>query len=189
MEPHKRIGRSTNSSPSLEENDPAKLIDRIDLLKILEMVEKYSEDPKIGKSTLKKKSDFCPAPSTHSNAAVFLNLVNRDLEKLKICTKNPTDLSEIEMSVLKQLSDNSITIKASDKGGNVVVLDNEKFIDMCNQILKNPNWYRQMPGSIVEKFNRDFYSLVDTAFSNNITKHLLERFSSSAHILCTSKSS
>lgn len=161
----------------LEENDQADLIDRIDLPKTLEMVEKQSENPKTKNSTLRKKSAFCPARSTNSNAAAFLNLVNRELDKLKIQTKNPTNLSANEAPALKQLSDNSsITIKASDKGGNVVILDNEKYIDMCNQILKNPNWYRRMPGNIVEKFNREFYDLIDNAFSNNMINKQLWNF-------------
>lgn len=125
----------------MEENDPADLIDWVYLQKILEAVDKQGDPPRIGKSTLKKKSDLYPAPSTHPNAAAFLKLVNRDLEKLRITNKNPMNLSENELSALKRLSDNSsITIKASDKGENVVILDNEQYLDMCNQILKNSNW-------------------------------------------------
>lgn len=45
--------------------------------------------------------------------------------------KNPANLSKNEMSALKQLSDtNQIVIKPSDKGGNVVLLGNEKYINM-----------------------------------------------------------
>lgn len=64
----------------LEEKDPADLIDWVELQGDLETVDKQSEPRKIGKFTLKKKSDLCPAPSTHPNAAAFLNLINREAQ-------------------------------------------------------------------------------------------------------------
>lgn len=74
--------------------------------------------------------------------------------------------------MLRQLANNNlITIKPADKGGNIVLLDNEKYINMCNKILKNLDWYRHIPADIVEKYNKEFYLLVDTAYLNNtITK-------------------
>lgn len=87
-------------------------IDCIDLPRILKSVEEYDQSTKINltKSLLKKKSDFCPAPSTNPNAAAFLKLVNMDLQKLKIHTECPTNLNVKEALALKQLSDNKLLL-------------------------------------------------------------------------------
>lgn len=143
----------------------------------------------------RKKSDFCLAPSTNPNAAAFLKQVNNDLEKLKRYTKCPTNLNDKEALALKQLSDNNqITIKPTDKGSNIVLLDNEKYINMCNKILKNQDWYRCIPADIVEKYNKDLYVLVDTAYLNNtITKNqwdfIRNNFPRIPHLLCTPEKS
>lgn len=116
------------------------------------------------KSLLKKKSDFCPPPSISPNAAALLKLVNNDLEKLKLKAKGSTNLNEKEFEALKLLADNNqITIKPSDKGGNVVILNNEDYINICNKILNNHNWYHHIPADIIEKYNKEFYVLIDTA--------------------------
>lgn len=73
----------------LEVSDTTDLIDSIDLPWILQSIEELDSINPITptSSKLKKKSDFCPPPSTCPNAAAFLKLINNDLEKLKIQTK------------------------------------------------------------------------------------------------------
>lgn len=68
----------------LEESNTADLIDQIDLPRILQSIEELDVDDRIHPmmSKLKKKSDFCPPPSTCPNEAAFLKLVNNDLDKL-----------------------------------------------------------------------------------------------------------
>lgn len=58
----------------LEESDTADLIDSVDLSQILQSIEEHDSYTKANpsKSILKKKSDFCPPPSTSPNAAAFL---------------------------------------------------------------------------------------------------------------------
>lgn len=84
------------------------------------------------------------AHSTNSNAATFLRLINNDFEKLKIKTCKNKNLDAQEIKAHEQLSSNDqITIKPADKGGNIVILDNEDYTTMCNKILKNQEWYRR----------------------------------------------
>lgn len=91
---------------------------------------------------------------------------------MKIQTNKDSNISVQEVKALKQLSDNhSITIKPADKGGNIVLLDNDKYTLMCYKILKNQDWYRRITGDIIEKYNKEFYPLIDTTFLNGtITK-------------------
>lgn len=99
------------------------------------------------------------------------------MDKLEIHTKYPNNLTKKEMSALKTLSDNNqIIIKAADKGGNIVVLDNEKYVNMYNKIFNNLEWYRRIAANYVKKYNDDFYLLIDTAYSNSIITNQLWEF-------------
>lgn len=100
----------------LEESDTTDLIDRVNVSQLLNRVdEPSSEDNFLAKSKLKKKSDLCPAPSTNPNAAAFLRLINKDLEKLKIKTCKNMNLDTKEIEALEQLSSNNhITIKPAN---------------------------------------------------------------------------
>lgn len=77
--------------------------------------------------------------------------MNNDLGKLKQgLSKGSMNLNEKEVEALKSLADNNqITIKPSDKGGNIVLLNNEDYINICKKILNNHDWYRQNPADIV----------------------------------------
>lgn len=68
---------------------------------------------------------------------------------------------------LQNLSKNfTITIKSSDKGGNIVLMDNEHYNRLCTNILSNRSWYCPVGSVVVEAFNKKLYSFVDDAFSN-----------------------
>lgn len=116
------------------------------------------------KSTLKKKSDQFPAPSYNPNVVAFLKLVSRDLNKISTkasCFKD--SMTSLERQALQDLSKNwSLVVKPSGKGGNTVIMDNDRYTAMCRKILKNENWYRPIPVNMIEKFNTKFYDLVDT---------------------------
>lgn len=104
----------------LEESDTSDLIDQIDLPRILQQIDDSDVYPHPGASKLKKKSDLCPPPSTCPNASIFLKLVNNDLDKLRIKQQEPSNLNPKELEALHSLKANdTITIKPSDKGGNV----------------------------------------------------------------------
>lgn len=70
-------------------------------------------------------------------------------------------------SNLEQISSsNCITIKPAGKGGTIVILNNEDYTIMFNKILKKQEWYKRITPEIIEKYYREFYSLVNSAYSN-----------------------
>lgn len=69
------------------------------------------------------------------------------------------------LKTLKSLSE--ITIKASDKGGNVVLMNNLNYEKMCLKILKQQTMLLQNFTSCCW-FNNDFYRLVGVFFSRGI---------------------
>lgn len=74
-----------------------------------------------------------------------------------------------EQQALQDLANNfSLTIKPFNKGGNIVVIDNEHYVCMCKKILDHPDWYRPITPKLIDKFNKQFYNFVDTAFGNGI---------------------
>lgn len=156
----------------LEESDTADLIDRIALPQVLslsqEAIAGTTKDTPSG-SKLKKKSSLFPPPSSNPNIAAFLWLVDGDIDKLHVNHPRITNISFSEKQALKFLSDNiSVIIKPGDKGGNIVLMDNIQYVAMCSKIKKNKNWYRKIAPYIVQKFNLEYYQLVDQAYSNNI---------------------
>lgn len=63
-------------------------------------------------------------------------------------------------------------LKSSDKGGNVDIMYNEQYVSMYEKILSNTNWYRPIAPKLIDRFNEQFYDLVDTAFRNGgVTKN------------------
>lgn len=72
-----------------------------------------------------------------------------------------SNLSMEEQQTLHNLSANpTITIKPSDKRGNIVILDNDQYIHMCNKILNNKSWYSRVTTTKIDKFKQGFYQLV-----------------------------
>lgn len=59
-----------------------------------------------------------------------------------------------------------IMIKPSDKGGNIVVMDNNQYLNTCNKILSNRKWYSRISSTKINKFHEDFCKMDDLAYSD-----------------------
>lgn len=115
-----------NLNALLQENEPRDLIDIIDLDSLL-----YQGDtPPINitnttpKSSLKKPSSLYPALSTNHGIATFLKMIGLEIKSLDSRSSSSGNLTKDEKMALRNLSNNhDITIKPSDKGGNVVLME------------------------------------------------------------------
>lgn len=77
----------------------------------------------------------------------------------------PSKLSQSHGQALKNLKSYShLTIKPADKGSCIVVMDNEKYKQMCLDILNKTTWYKPISFEAADRFMIDFYHLVDEAF-------------------------
>lgn len=104
----------------LEENYTQDLIDQIDLEYFLGRFDQ-TEPPVPPGCTYKKKSDKFPTLNTNSNVLAFVKLTGSEICKIKTSQYNYDNLSREEREAMRSLTDNSpITIKPSDKGGNIV---------------------------------------------------------------------
>lgn len=69
-----------------------------------------------------------------------MDLVINDLKKLS--TKTQTDITRMERTALNKIkNDTLITVKQSDKGGNIVVMDRPLCATLCQEILKDRTCY------------------------------------------------
>lgn len=142
------------------------MIDQIDLEHLLG---RFDQAEPLPMPKFEKKLDKFPSLNTNSNVLAFVKLVGNEICKIKINQSDHDNLSVEERSALKLLKEHpGITIKPSDKGGNIVIMDNKKYIDMCMKILENKKWYCKMNANRIAKFSQEFYSLVDSDFEQNI---------------------
>lgn len=124
-----------------QENNTIDLIDQIDLDKILEDINKSTLNPIL---LFKRPPTKFPSAKLNPNIAIFLKLIN-DICKLLLKKRSPQNLTADENQVLDDLCKNKlIVIKASDKGGNVVVMENYHYRAMCQKILDNRSWYKSI---------------------------------------------
>lgn len=159
-----------NLNALLEESDPRDLVDMINLKSMLKQV----DDPPKNTTTacnnplLKNKSAMYPAPSSNYGIATFLKLTCQEIKALDISLNHQGNLTVSKKTALKNLfSNHNITIKPLGKGGNIILMDNDKYVLMRTKILSNGDWYRPIRTAIIDTFNEKFYLLVDSAFYNN----------------------
>lgn len=77
------------------------------------------------------------------------------------------NLTKKEKTALKSLRDNhELMVKLADKGGNIVIMENHQYQEMCENILQNDTWYKKISIATIEKYNKDFYALIDEGFTN-----------------------
>lgn len=80
------------------------------------------------------------------------------------------NLNSEQIHAFKSLKNNiGITIKASDKGGNIVLMDNINYENLCLKILKITCYCKISP-SLVNRFSHEFYSLIDEALNEGAIK-------------------
>lgn len=172
---------------SSDSEDPSYLMDSdhlpesVDYISTSSITDEVSITPTIvpapdSLTKFKKKSTLYPSPSSNPNTSAFLKLVTADIENMKFFHRSKSNFDRDEREALDTLAhDHGIFIKPSDKGSNVVVMDNTQYIEMCQNLLKNREWYHPIGWSSLDRFAHEFYDLVDTAFHHNIiTKEIWE---------------
>lgn len=157
-----------NLNSLLKESEPKDLIDKIDL-ELLLKGENTSGGAASKKSSLKKTSSIYPAPSSNQGVSTFLKMTCQEIRNLKSKSFIAENLTPNEKVALRNLSSlHEITIKASDKGGNIVLMDNDQYSRMVKIFMHNRDWYRPVGPDVVQTFNNKFYALVDEAFQNKV---------------------
>lgn len=75
---------------------------------------------------------------------------------------------EQSLALHKLQLNKSIIIKAADKDGNTVIIDQKDYHKMCLDILKNRQWYCPISEDCIFQFSQEFWSLTMDAPNNRI---------------------
>lgn len=82
------------------------------------------------------------------------------MEPLKHGTTNTLSRGELR-ALISMENDDCITIKPSDKEGNIVILNAKAYEQMCLAILNDRSCYKVLPNNSMESFNVELQHLVD----------------------------
>ncbi|OCT72218.1 hypothetical protein XELAEV_18035190mg [Xenopus laevis] len=115
-------------------------------------------------TTLKPKSTFNP---THVNSHfinIFRDLVLEDLDTLNLKKYNKPNLTKGEQKALKDLkNDKTIIIKPADKGGGIVIITKEYYMNKIKGQLSDTTTYKKL-----RKNPTNEYKLLDKAKNKGI---------------------
>lgn len=121
---------------------------RVDLFRLfrnIKLKKFFGQTTSIDTCPFKRKSTFVPNVIDPS-ISVFEKLVLRDvadLEKTRYKVKN--NLTKDQLSSLYNLaSDKSLTLKSADKGGGIVLLDSDMYIQEAYRQLNDPSSYSRI---------------------------------------------
>lgn len=72
--------------------------------------------------------------------------------------------------------------KALRQGGKVVVMDNSQYKTMCMSILLNKEWYCPKDLSVVERFNKKMYTMVESYLEAGAISRDIWEFIRTSHL-------
>ncbi|XP_075187500.1 uncharacterized protein LOC142258789 [Anomaloglossus baeobatrachus] len=119
---------------------------------------------------LRAGSTKMPPGSDTTSVDIFLTLVERDLRKIPSKNRGMgSNLSEEEWTALEKLErDQNLIIKPSDKGGNLVIMDHKRYLEMCNAILNDKDTYEIIPGDPTQEYLETLSQILEAAREEGI---------------------
>ncbi|XP_073511825.1 uncharacterized protein [Phyllobates terribilis] len=118
---------------------------------------------------LKNRSTRMPPNHEITSIDIFMYLVERDLCKIPRDSGQWSNLSTEESQALKNLEKNKhLIIKASDKGGNLVLMDHTKYLTLCQMILKDKDTYDVLPKNPTSTYTLKLIDILDEAKEKGI---------------------
>lgn len=102
--------------------------------------------------------------------------------ELNVHSIPPSNLTSSQnKALLKLWSYKNLTIKAAEKGGNVVVPDIPIYKNICLDLLNNQTWYRPISTGQVETFKQEFYALIDEAYHDSVINKTIWEYIRAEH--------
>ena len=95
-----------------------------------------------------------------------INEFLKELDRPSINTMK--NLKKQEYQAMRELYNNDIVIKPTDKEGSIVLMDTTDYISEADRQLNNPDHYERLPEDPTRKFNTHINSLINQAWRLNI---------------------
>lgn len=124
----------------------------------------------------RKSSTYCPNINQNTTLSIFLNVIRNDLRQMKVQKIEDPQVRDFREAVETLKKEDNLTIKAADKGGNIVVMDTEQYKQMCQTILNNNEWYRKVPLIKAEQDKEKYNQLIEAAYKKQIISQTTLKF-------------
>ncbi|XP_053549033.1 complement C1s subcomponent-like [Bombina bombina] len=99
----------------------------------------------------------------------FVKLVERDIDLLSTDEPLSDNLTKKQRTALNALQkDTAITIKPSDKGGNIVVLNTKDYVDECQRLLRDHKQYSTLRFNPTEMYKEELFQILIKAKGEGI---------------------
>ncbi|CAH2329431.1 Hypothetical predicted protein, partial [Pelobates cultripes] len=96
-------------------------------------------------------------------------MTTKEIESLDPPTSYKDNLTLIERRALTELSrESNLVIKSSDKGGNIVLMDKNNYIEMCMEHLENTDIYRCLSTDPTIEYLTELRSILETAETEGV---------------------
>uniref|UniRef100_A0A8C5QJI9 Reverse transcriptase domain-containing protein n=1 Tax=Leptobrachium leishanense TaxID=445787 RepID=A0A8C5QJI9_9ANUR len=124
------------------------------------------------KTELMLKSKFTPWLTEYSHLDTFCKLVCNEIDKVN--TKELQDqidnnMTPDEQQALLELRDmEDIVIKKSNKGGNIVILDNDQYCNMVLKILEDTNTYQVLSTNPTDLYSSELRNILNEALGQDL---------------------
>lgn len=112
------------------------------------------ESPNETRPPMPSYKHWTPPPQRDKCLDMYISAVQRDiLEAYKTRVPYRPNLTKEEKSALEQLGNNhDIVIKPADKGGAIVLLNKEDYVEEANRQLSNASFYKALPNDPTDNF-------------------------------------
>ena len=112
---------------------------------------------------------FNPKRETPLNLQRYISVVKKEVTEL---LKNPNyqepNLTSHEWLKLRYLSENrNLTIKAADKGGKIVIMDTADYIEHCELLLNDREFYEKLDVNPTVTYTKEVKQNIDDMLKNN----------------------
>ena len=119
-------------------------------------------------NALHRKSNWVAPKPKHHNLNKFFHNLKEDLSKFTFdhpFMKEHANLSRAEILCLKELStDPAIVIKQADKGGSIVIMNKEEYLNKVNAHLQNSCQYKKVLNNPTKDLINEINSYIETIY-------------------------
>ena len=136
------------------------------------ITDKIQQEERCDLNTKLPNRYFNPNHETPLNLQRYISVVKKEVTEL---LKNPNyqeqNLTSDKLSKLRYLPENrNLTIKAADKGGKIVIMNTTDYIEHCELLLNDREFYEKLDANPTLIYTKEVKQKIDMLNNSYITK-------------------
>ena len=141
----------------------------------------YPDDERLTLNWRNRNSDWYLDKVKNNRSEGLVKFIDNITNDLKThLTKNQNRFSnnlsvEQRKAIVDLENDDSIIIKPADKGGSIVIMNSDDYINACFDTLADPNFYEELPSDP----NPDYRAKIDQKVDELLSSELINEFEAS----------